>query len=150
PRMAASNMLRLVPVFALAIVLSWAARASAASLDNWNHCRNRSFDHPKAIRACDQIIDASDISPIDKASALIARGFHKNIMGEHEKAIEDATAAIAINPNRALAYENRSAAEFDLSRYDAALSDGEIAIRLSPDGARGYINRGKAFLGKGE
>jgi tetratricopeptide (TPR) repeat protein len=52
---------------------------------------------------------------------------------DYERAIEDSTAAIRLNPNYAPAYNSRAIVWNELRRFDDALRDCDEAIRLEPD-----------------
>ncbi|MEZ4662046.1 MAG: tetratricopeptide repeat protein [Caldilineaceae bacterium] len=65
--------------------------------------------------------------------------------GELDAAIADYDQAIALNPEDATAYNNRSIARRDLpGELDAAIADYDQAIALNPQYATAYNNRGNA------
>ena len=65
-------------------------------------------------------------------------------------AIEDFNKAIRINPNYAMAYNNRGNAYAKKGDFDRAIIDYTKAIQLNPDSADAYYNRGNAYYNKGD
>ena len=73
--------------------------------------------------------------------------------GEYEKAIEDLNKSIELNPNDAIAYDDRGFIyAFDLGKYEKAIEDFNKAIELDPNYIAAYFHRGNAysFLGQFE
>jgi tetratricopeptide (TPR) repeat protein len=66
-----------------------------------------------------------------------------------EKVIADETKAIALNPNDAVAYENRAKAKSPID-LDGAIEDYTKAIELNPNYDEAYGNRGAAKNNKGD
>jgi len=62
-----------------------------------------------------------------------------------EKAIEDLSQAIRLNPDNAVAYYNRGLTYGDSGQYQRAIEDYSQAIRLDPDYTAAYNNRGNAY-----
>ena len=69
-------------------------------------------------------------------------------MENFEAAIEDYDQAIQLNPDYAMAYENRATAKLFNNQPDEALFDLNEAIRIKPDFANAFAFRGeiKAIL----
>ncbi|MDR2493722.1 MAG: tetratricopeptide repeat protein [Spirochaetaceae bacterium] len=55
-----------------------------------------------------------------------------------------------IDPNDALAYNNRGDAYYNKGEYDRAVADYTEALRINPNNAIVYNNRGYAYKEKGE
>ncbi len=70
--------------------------------------------------------------------------------GEDQEAIADYTEAIRLDPDYAVAYNNRGLAYRYLGEYERAIDDCTEAIRLDPDLAIAYNNRGYAYHDLGE
>ena len=66
-------------------------------------------------------------------------------MSEYDKAIADHTEAIRINPEDAVAYNDRGFAYYKMGEYDKAIADHTEAIPLNPDCTAVYITRGNAY-----
>ena len=62
-----------------------------------------------------------------------------------KQAVEYFDHAITLDPNYALAYNNRGIAYYDLKQYRRAIEDYDQVIRLDPKLALAYSNRGIAY-----
>jgi tetratricopeptide (TPR) repeat protein len=78
------------------------------------------------------------------------RGIAYMERGEYEKAIEDFTEAIRLDPNRPDAWNFRAGCYRHLGRYDEAIADCDEAIRLAPRWVAPYTSRGVVWQNKGE
>jgi tetratricopeptide (TPR) repeat protein len=67
-----------------------------------------------------------------------------------EKALEDFTRAVAIDPTKADGYLGRANALQTLGQYEASLKDYDKAIDIDPKLANAYVNRGSAYSHLGE
>jgi tetratricopeptide (TPR) repeat protein len=65
--------------------------------------------------------------------------------GMYDNAIAELSKAIEINPNNALAYNNRGSAYYSEGRYDQAISDYSKAIDINPTLDKPYYSRGLAY-----
>ena len=75
----------------------------------------------------------------------INRGYAYANLNQPERAIEDFSTAIALNPNYAEAYYNRGNAYAELNEHERAIEDYGKAIELNPAFAEAYYNRGLAY-----
>jgi tetratricopeptide (TPR) repeat protein len=66
----------------------------------------------------------------------------------YDKAIEDYTQAIRLDPNSSIAYRERGKAYSDKGDQDKAIADYTQAIRLDPNYALAYNGRGAAYNNK--
>lgn len=67
-----------------------------------------------------------------------------------ERALEDFTAAIALQPNLPEAFTGRATAWMALGNYDEAVKDCDRALQLAPGWANIHNNRGNAYSRKGD
>ncbi len=67
-----------------------------------------------------------------------------------DEAIVQYTKAIELDPELALAYNNRGWAYNETGQWDLAIADCNKAIELDPELAMAYYNRGTAYDYKGE
>lgn len=73
------------------------------------------------------------------------RGFAYADMGETEKAIQDYSRAMVLNPTYAMPYSNRASAYTKLRKYEQAMADCNKAIELDPTLAVAFNNRGNVY-----
>ena len=66
-------------------------------------------------------------------------------LNKPEKAFEDFSRAIEIDPARADGYAGRGNTLNTLGRYEEALKDYDKAIKIDPKLANAYVNRGSAY-----
>ena len=71
-------------------------------------------------------------------------------LNKPEKAYDDFTRAIDIDPTRADAYLGRANTLSTLGRYEEALPDYNRAIEIDPELANAYANRGSAHSQTGQ
>ncbi|MCT7950338.1 tetratricopeptide repeat protein [Ancylothrix sp. C2] len=81
-----------------------------------------------------------------KAEEYYRRGIERAKRGEVEKAQEDYSRAISLEPDDAGAYNSRGAVRFQLGDYQGAAEDYSQVIRLNSDDAEAYNNRCLAQL----
>lgn len=72
-------------------------------------------------------------------------GFELHEQGHWEEAIAEYNKAIELDPNLAIAYNNRGAAYFETGQYDLAIADFNKAIELDLNLAMAYANRALAY-----
>jgi tetratricopeptide (TPR) repeat protein len=82
------------------------------------------------------------------SAAYINRGLVWGEMRAFDKAINDFTEAIGIDPKNPIIYNNRGAAWSSRLDHDRAIADYTEAIRLDPKNAAIYNNRGAAWSAK--
>ena len=69
---------------------------------------------------------------------------------DYEKAVDDLTAAIALDPTNQVFFSNRSVAYTAMQMYEKALEDADECIRLQPTWAKGYSRRAAAKFHLGD
>jgi protein O-mannosyl-transferase len=77
--------------------------------------------------------------------AFVNRGVAFEEEKQYDRAVQDYTEAIAIDPSQDKAYHNRGWAYRELGQIDKALKDYDTAIRLNPRYASAYNNRGLVY-----
>lgn len=98
-------------------------------------------DYIKALEDTDQ---AFEIEP-NSFYVWNTRGLIHRRMKEFQKAIDDYTNAIKVNPNSA-AYSGRCLTYYDFGKYEEAAADCSEAISLKPNTAMSYYYRGLARI----
>ena len=79
------------------------------------------------------------------AAAYNTRGAIWNERGEHDRAIEDFSEAIRLDPQVKQFYNNRGVAWDDKAHYEEAIADYDRAIELDPRYSLAFNNRGNAW-----
>ena len=69
-----------------------------------------------------------------------------DILNEYEKAIQDYTKTIELNPSDAAAYSIRGDCYSELAQYEKAINDYSKAIELKPSDAVTYNHRGVSYF----
>ena len=75
----------------------------------------------------------------------LAKAARFRSMGQLEAALEECNQAIRLQPNNAIAYNNRGAILYEMGRYEGALEDYDRAIQHQLDYAIAYNNRGNTL-----
>ena len=81
---------------------------------------------------------------LQDAEQYFIRGNNHFQQGQYEEAIKDYDEAIRLNPEYALAYNNRGTAKSKSGQYEEAIEDFDKVIELNPKDAVAYNNRGYA------
>ena len=84
------------------------------------------------------------------APEYVERGLVRNQRGDLDGAIADFTAAIALDPHHAMAFNNRGNARSDKHDLDGAIADFTEAIAIDPRHAMAFSNRGITRRDKGD
>ncbi|MCX5785565.1 MAG: protein kinase [Elusimicrobia bacterium] len=71
--------------------------------------------------------------PETKANAYTGRGSAYYLKGEYDRAVEDYSAAIELNPRDAAPYNNRGDVFYMQKQYRRAIADFDAALRVQPD-----------------
>lgn len=134
----------------LLAALSWSMPALAdAKAAQAAVCDDDAASIQERIAACTAVIGDASTPPSDRAEALATRGELHGDAKDHDRAIADLTAAIAIDPKMAGAFILRGNAFDAKGEADKALADYEAAIRLEPNDPVGYFNRAEVHQAKG-
>lgn len=145
-----------LPLSTLLLMLL-AAPALAATQADHDDCN--AADAERNIAGCTRIIEDKTESDTVRGIAHVGRGLALLGKGEANRALADMTEAIRLNPNDALAYNNRALIRRDAGDIDNAIADFNEAIRINPHPRSDlpgvpqvsvYTNRGLAFLSKGD
>lgn len=85
-----------------------------------------------------------------EASKYNDSGKEATLEGDYDKAVDNYTRAVMLNPNFTDAYFYRGSVFLKQGGYDRAIEDFSKAISLNPDLAEAYMNRGIARMSKGD
>jgi tetratricopeptide (TPR) repeat protein len=121
----------LVAMLALVVALATTSARSqdASQLD----CYGR--DNDRRIEGCTALIEGGGMSPSQLASIYAMRALAYSLKGEYATAIRDYDIAIQMQPNFAVALNNRAWAYFRWGKADIGLPDVEESLRLEPTAA---------------
>ena len=108
------------------------------------------FSPEQRIAACNALIKAARNAPKEVADALVNRGQAAWYADKMKQAFADLDRAIALDPNNARAFRERSNAYRSIGKLDRALADASEAVRLDPRDAKAFDNRGDVFVDKGQ
>jgi tetratricopeptide (TPR) repeat protein len=139
--------------------LLFAAPAFAASQTDHDDCNSDAA--ARVIAGCTKVIGDADEKAEVRATAHIRRGLALTERGKLDEAMSDYNTGIDLDPNDALAYNNRAILWREKRDLDKAIADLTKAISIDPmpnaDGAGGsggpinlYFNRGVMFDEKRE
>lgn len=133
------------PIVLMALVI---LPAGAAWVDDLETCRKTSGD--EAIAACTRAIVSGTYRDRDLALIYSIRCAEYNGKREYDRAIQDCTQAIRLNPSDDFAFNNRGIAFTVKGQYDQALRDFDEMIRLNPKHAQTFYNRGFIYVTRGQ
>jgi tetratricopeptide (TPR) repeat protein len=102
-----------------------------------------------AVAACTAVISSGQLQGHDLAAAYFSRAFNLNKLGEADRAIDDYSEAIRLDPKYVVALNNRCAVYNAKHEYDRAIHDCEQALQLNPNYANAYLGRANALRNKG-
>ena len=108
------------------------------------------FSPEQRIAACNALIKAARNAPKEVADALVNRGQAAWYADKMKQAFADLDRAIALDPNNARAFRERSNAYRSIGKLDRALADASEAVRLDPRDAKAFDNRGDVFVDKSQ
>ena len=120
------------------------ASGSAAAVLAEAHAALDSGDATHAHRLADEGLKQPGLEPVLRARLLLDRGLASELMGSHDQALVDFTAAIDTHalpaPEQAQALLQRGFLLDSLGRLHDALGDYTAAINLVPGGAKAALN----------
>jgi tetratricopeptide (TPR) repeat protein len=111
-------------------------------------------DTTTAIAGFSEAIESRQMTPEQLANALINRGFAYQQLQEHDRAVDDYTAALRIDAMsgklRATALYNRGLSQQKLKQPVLAIEDFTSALFLEPEFAHAYYLRGTLLRDNGQ
>ncbi len=94
--------------------------------------------------ALKELDNAVNTNPKDD-EALDHRARYKDEIGDNKGAIADFNKLIALKPDKAAYYYNRSSANYDLKNYDAVIADCKKAVSLDDNYYEAYTMLGNVY-----
>jgi len=132
------RLLRALASFWLIVVL---APGPALSTSNDSRADCFSEDNERRITGCSDLLDTPGLMPDERAMAHAMRALAYSLKSAFPEALRDYDAAIQLNPNFAIALNNRAWALFKSGRAGEGLADVERALALSPQSAHALDTR---------
>lgn len=83
------------------------------------------------VTACDNAIQAGDLTPHDRAATYSNRGIIYAANGRYTRALKDHNKAVELAPDMGEVYINRGNVYYHTHQYDKALADYNKAIELN-------------------
>jgi tetratricopeptide (TPR) repeat protein len=120
-----TRLLATIVVLAIAAGLSTPVRADPAS-----DCFGEDID--RRIDGCTALIEQRDQSVVDLSNVYAMRALAYSLKGRYSTAIRDYDAAIDMQPDFAVALNNRAWAYFRWGKAATGLPDVEKSLQLSP------------------
>jgi len=121
------------------------AQPTAAELRvaGWQTCTRELPDvsPERSISACTWLLEQNREPPSNMAVALYNRGNERRRIGQHEAALRDFTAALAVTPNDPATLLNRAIVRRALGDRANALVDLNAALRAAPGNPNILANR---------
>ena len=138
------------------LVVAFAANMAAAGcsealagLANREGPRERN-NHEELLGYYTGVIEFGAVTKAELGNAFYNRGNAFYYLGVLEKAIDDYSRAIVLNPDQAEIFYNRANSYADLGDHERAIDDYSQAIRLKPDFDAAYYNRANSHLRRGQ
>ena len=134
-------------IFLLLFLLMEAAPVSSQEAERcFQEGVAKNFD--LAIFYCTQVIEAGSLPEKRLAIAFSNRGIAYSEKKDYNRAIQDFSQAIRLDPTNAIVFNNRGNAYRDKQDHDSAILDYSQAIRLDPSYVVAFNNRGNAYRNK--
>ena len=101
-----------------------------------------SEDNERRYAGCTAIIESPGVSDMERAHAYSMRALSLSLKQQYEASIQDYDRAIELNPNFAVALNNRAWAYYKWGRGAEGLADVEQSLRLNPMSEHTWDTRG--------
>lgn len=106
--------------------------------------------HKFVVEACTRVVESAELSPQQKAIALMDRASIHRMKGAHQAALKDLDQSIELDGTVAEPHYIRGRVYFDLGQYDEAIRNYDEAIGLDPNYGEAYNSRGHTHFTRGE
>lgn len=104
----------------------------------------------EALASCDDAAAQTGLDPQDRAATLAARGRVNHRLGKLPEAVEDYSAALALNPRDAHTLSNRGQLLEWMGHSVRAIDDLDASLTLEPDNPDARLSRGLAHYDLGQ
>jgi tetratricopeptide (TPR) repeat protein len=100
-----------------------------------------SEDNTRRIAGCTSLLEVQGLSKAEKSLAHAMRALAYSLRGEYGRALPDYDRAIELDPNSAIALNNRAWAYYKTKQAQRGLRDVERSIQLQPSSAHAHDTR---------
>jgi tetratricopeptide (TPR) repeat protein len=122
----------------------------AQQSDEWRRCFAGGEVTPEQkLESCTLLIESDRQTSQTRVAAFISRGSVHLSRRDYDRAIDDYSEAIRLDPKYAIGFNNRGLAYLRKGKLDRAIEDYDEAIRLNPAYALALANRATARRIKG-
>ncbi|MGQ0673516.1 MAG: tetratricopeptide repeat protein [Hyphomicrobium sp.] len=104
----------------------------------------------RRIEGCTELLEMPGLNPTDKSLAYAMRALGYSLKGQHDLALPDYDMAISLDPQSAIALNNRAWTLFRAGTPEKGLADVERSLTLMPGSAHAHDTRGHIFQATGE
>ena len=128
-----------------------AATGAAQQSDDWNRCfgiGREGVSPEQKLVSCTAVIDSGGRTSQGLLAAFVTRGGLHLSNQNYDRAINDYSEAIRLNPKSAIGFHNRGLAYLRMGRIDPAVKDFDEAISLNPRFVNAFVNRALAYQEK--
>jgi tetratricopeptide (TPR) repeat protein len=133
-------------------VLSVIPTEDESALREWNDYAQRCSDAVEnpdvALDYCTRVVNLRNLPNIVLAIALSNRGLAYARKADYERAIEDLSEALRLEPSYSIAFLDRGGVYASKGDYDRAIQDFNQALLYDPKNAYAYYGRGYAYRSK--
>jgi tetratricopeptide (TPR) repeat protein len=147
PKRSAAPEASRVPTLAAAVLAcggAW-AQVGAFNPDDFEQCRREESMAELRLKSCTSVIDDATRLGEIRAEAYLNRGIAHEELGQTERAIEDYSQGLKLNPDYRSLYNRRGLAYDQEGKQDLAIADFSQAIRLDPKDTEALIYRGLSY-----
>jgi tetratricopeptide (TPR) repeat protein len=142
------GVMRAAPIVGLiALMCASAVLAGQTQDENWKRCAGS--DPAARISGCTALLQANRGTNEELATAYMDRGTAYTVNGNYDRAIEDLSQSLRLNPKSAEAFYNRGYAFAAKGDDENALKDYDDALRLNPNFVFAYRGRGNVYVDQG-
>jgi tetratricopeptide (TPR) repeat protein len=123
----------------VAVGLGRAFGAGAATVEQRQKCLGS--DDEASISACSEIIQNSNEALADRLQAYAARAAVYFVQGKYQRAIDDYTSALELDPKNAGLLRRRGKNYAQLHRFARAIEDYDASLRINPSDPQTFFGR---------
>jgi len=139
----ASFVRALLSALVLMAVLARPAAAEAAAAEDAAKATADCYgaDNGRRISGCSELLQGAPLPDADRSMVHALRALAYSVQGQYDLALLDYDAAIGIDPDFAIALNNRAWTHYKLGQNREGMADVERALELTPRSSHAYDTR---------